>query len=112
MICNLYAATLREYNCYALNSLLYWEIIRYGCEKGFKYFEMGRSHLNQGTYDFKRRWGSKIIPLHYEYLLGKKKEIPYLNPANKNFRLAIEVWKKLPVPLTTFLGSRIIGDIA
>ncbi len=37
--------------------------------------------------------------------------VPELSPRNPKFRLAIEIWKRLPLPLTKVIGPPIIRNI-
>jgi len=40
-----WASSLRSYRPNCPNNLLYWEAIRYGCEKGYRVFDFGRSGI-------------------------------------------------------------------
>jgi serine/alanine adding enzyme len=95
----------------ATMSLLTWEIIRNGCEKGFKYFDFGRSRWDSGTALFKRQWGAQPSPLFYEYYLPGGGSLPDQDPTNPKFRLAIALWKRLPVFAAKALGPFIVRDI-
>lgn len=51
---------------YRPNNLIMWTAIKYACEHGFRYFDMGRTDLeNTGLRMFKSRWGVKEMPLFY-----------------------------------------------
>ena len=97
-----FAATIKEFNKLSINNVLYWKIIEFGCQKGLRYFDMGRSKKNQGTYLYKESWGAQAIPLYYHYLLGPSGSVP--NYDSRLTKLATEIWKKLPVFLTNKLG--------
>jgi hypothetical protein len=43
--------------------------------------------------------------------LKKETPIPELNPGNPKFRLAINLWKKLPLPVTRYLGPLIVKNL-
>ena len=48
------------------NDLLFWTAIQWGCENGFKLFDMGRTDLdNPGLRRFKKGWGADEMPLNY-----------------------------------------------
>jgi len=98
-----WASTLREYNKYSPNMMLYWGFLDYACDNGFKYFDFGRSTPGEGTYNFKRQWGAQPIPLHWYRLGGSdQKEI---DPSNGEFRQKIEtIWSNLPPLLANALG--------
>jgi serine/alanine adding enzyme len=48
-----WASSLREYFSLCPNNLLYWEMLRWGCENGYQRFDFGRSSPDSGTYRFK-----------------------------------------------------------
>lgn len=108
---NPWASSLREYKKFSPNMLLYWTMLEYACNHGYKYFDFGRSTLGEGTYKFKKQWGAEPEPLnwHYIYLNGK--------PTNENelgkskFDKAIQYWQKLPIPVTEILGPMIRKNI-
>lgn len=91
---------------------MYWEVMRTACEAGFKVFDYGRSKVGTGAYSFKKNWGFEPQPLHYEYHLVAATEMPARNPANPRFALAIEAWKKLPLPVANAIGARISPYLA
>jgi FemAB-related protein (PEP-CTERM system-associated) len=108
---DLYAAGLGEYKSLAPGSLLIWEAIRSACERGFAYFDLGRSRWDSGTFFFKRQWRAHPVPLFYEYHLMSGTNVPDVDPTNARFRWAIAFWKRLPVFAAKALGPLIIRDI-
>jgi FemAB-related protein (PEP-CTERM system-associated) len=107
----LYGAGLMEYRSLAPISLLVWEAIRSACERGFAYFDFGRSRWGSGTFFFKRQWGARPMPLFYEYHLANGANLPDVDPTNTSFRWAIALWKRLPVFAAKALGPLIVRDI-
>jgi serine/alanine adding enzyme len=107
----LYGGVLKRYHGYSPMSLLIWEIIRYGCEHGFNYLDLGRSQWGSGTLMFKRQWGAMAYPLFYEYHLPKGGSLPDADPTNARFQLASAIWKRLPFCAAKALGPFIIRDI-
>jgi FemAB-related protein (PEP-CTERM system-associated) len=89
------------------NNMLYWEAIKYGCEKGFKYLDFGRSKWNSGTFRFKEPWGAIPKQLHYLYYLNSLDNMPNLDPSNPKYRTLTKVWKRLPVSIATKMGPKI-----
>ena len=59
------ASTLREYNHYSPNMLLYWGFLDFACKNGYAYFDFGRSTPDEGTFYFKQQWGAKPRPLFW-----------------------------------------------
>jgi serine/alanine adding enzyme len=106
-----WASSLRCYNQYSSNMLLYWSALTFACENGHKIFDFGRSTPGEGTYKFKEQWGAKPIQLYWHYWMRNGGPLPELNPKNPKYQLAIKIWQKLPVSLTRFLGPRIVKNL-
>ncbi len=102
------ASTIRNVNTLSMNMLLYWEVLKFAIEKGYKNFDFGRSSLDAGTYRFKKQWGAKPKQLYWHYWLGESGELPSLNPANPKYALVINLWKRLPLALANWLGPLIV----
>lgn len=92
----------------AANNFLYWELMRWAAERGYRYFDFGRSKTGTGAYLFKTQWNMKIAPLPYQVFLVKKKSVPDFSPANRKFEMATQVWSKLPFWFTKKAGPRIV----
>lgn len=105
------ASSLRPYFHLCPNNLLYWEVIKRACETGYRYFDFGRSTVGSGTYHFKKQWGAAVKPLHWQYVLLKRENIPQFNPSNPRMKVFIEAWKRFPVRLATWLGPRIVRHL-
>jgi hypothetical protein len=106
-----WASSLREYRSQCPNNLLYWRIIEHGIESGRASLDFGRSTPNEGTYHFKEQWGAKPEPLYWEYVMRGGAELPNLSPANPRYRAAINVWTRLPLAVTNFIGPHIVRSI-
>ncbi|ADC62711.1 FemAB family XrtA/PEP-CTERM system-associated protein [Allochromatium vinosum] len=94
------------------NDFMYWEVMRRACEQGVRLFDFGRSKRGTGSFDFKRNWGFEPEPMSYEYHLVRSSQVPDVNPLNPKYRLFIEGWKRLPLPLSRLIGpwlSRSLG---
>jgi serine/alanine adding enzyme len=103
-----WASSLRRYNQYSPNMLLYWSALTFACENGYKIFDFGRSTPGEGTYKFKEQWGAKAVQLYWHYWLRNGGPLPELNHKNPKYKLAIKIWKKLPVPITNIIGPKIV----
>lgn len=93
------------------NYILYWEMIKHGCENGYKHFHLGRSSKDSGGEHFKKKWNAETTQLYWQYYLGSVKAIPQLNVHNSKYQLAIRLWKKLPLQMTICLGPQIARSI-
>ena len=56
-----WASTIRDYNRFNLNMVLYWEVLKLSCEQGCDAFDFGRSTIDATTYKFKKQWGAQPI---------------------------------------------------
>ncbi len=90
---------------------MYWELMRHSCERGLRVFDYGRSKQGTGPYSFKKNWGFEPAPLHYEYHLVKAREMPDISPMNPKYRLFINAWKRLPLPITRMIGPLIARNL-
>ena len=106
-----WAGAIKRYNRLSPNMLLYWSSLEFACNKGFAVFDFGRSTKGEGTYHFKQQWGAAPIQLNWHYWVKNNGPIPDISPRNKKYRLAIQLWKKLPVPVTKILGPPIVRNI-
>jgi FemAB-related protein (PEP-CTERM system-associated) len=104
------AAALRAYRGTAANSLLYWHAIERAIERGQTVFDFGRSTPGSPTFIFKKKWGAEPLRLVWQYHV-RKGDTGAMRPENKKFQLAIELWRRLPVPVTRVLGPMIARGI-
>ncbi|MGH7681247.1 MAG: FemAB family XrtA/PEP-CTERM system-associated protein [Candidatus Eiseniibacteriota bacterium] len=103
-----YAGSRREEFRNGVNDYMYWALLIYGMEHGYKVFDFGRSKKGSGSYDFKRHWGFEPIPLHYQYQLVGQQAMPDLSPKNPKFSVAIEAWKRMPLWMSVRLGPWLV----
>jgi len=106
-----YGGGVAEARGVAGNDFMYWDLMRRACERGVKVFDFGRSKQGTGSFDFKKNWGFEPAPLFYEYFLVKDHEVPEINPLNPKYRLFIQAWKKLPLPLANMIGPHIVKNL-
>jgi FemAB-related protein (PEP-CTERM system-associated) len=107
-----WASSIRDYNSLCPNHLLYWHICEAAVAEGCDMLDFGRSTPGEGTFRFKEQWGASPVPLHWEYRMLRGGGPPNLSPSNPKYRLMIETWKRLPLPLATAIGPHIVGNIA
>jgi hypothetical protein len=86
---------------------MYWMLIKYGWEHGYRIFDFGRSKKGTGSFAFKKRWGMQMTDLSYQYFLVRKPSLPDTSPLNPKFALAIQLWRKLPLSITNRVGPAI-----
>jgi len=91
--------------------VLYWEMVKHACENGFRKYHLGRSTIRSGGEFFKKKWNAFPTQLYWQYILGKKKEIPRLNVDNPKYRVAIDAWKSTPAAITNTIGPYLARSI-
>jgi FemAB-related protein (PEP-CTERM system-associated) len=99
-----YGGALEAYRELGVSTFLYWMLMRYGCDKGFRLYDFGRSKKGTGSYSFKKHWGMTVSELPYRYLLVRQQSMPDTSPLNPKFSLWIRIWRRLPLPVTNTLG--------
>ncbi|HZS35087.1 MAG TPA: FemAB family XrtA/PEP-CTERM system-associated protein [Methylomirabilota bacterium] len=131
-----WASSLRTERWACPSTLLYWEAIRWACEKGFVRFDFGRSSPGSGPYRFKRQWGAAVEPLHWQRSAivrpaprsGAAAAGPAADVASRAAgvaaeptrpdrpgplaRAAVAAWRRLPVALATRLGPVLRGRLS
>ena len=95
----------------AANDFMYWEVMRRAAARGSRIFDFGRSKVGTGAFSFKTHWGFAPEPLDYEYCLLRTREVPDVNPLNPKYKLFIEAWKRLPLPVANLIGPWIARDL-
>jgi FemAB-related protein (PEP-CTERM system-associated) len=107
-----WASSLREYFSLCPNNLLYWEMIRWGCENGYHRFDFGRSSRDSGTYRFKKQWGAKEEPLHWQCITRKAGQATMPHADNNKYRWIIRTWSYLPLSFTKLVGPMVRGQVS
>jgi FemAB-related protein (PEP-CTERM system-associated) len=101
-----YIGTIAEGNRkYNATNYLVTRLQEWGVERGLKRFDLGRSRVGSGPYEFKKHQGFEPTPLHYRYALVKSKQLPSFNPSNPKTEKLRELWAKLPVWATKRLSA-------
>jgi FemAB-related protein (PEP-CTERM system-associated) len=93
------------------NDVMYWEVMRRAADRGCRIFDFGRSKVDTGAYSFKKNWGFTPTPLNYEFKLRVGDTIPDVNPLNPKYRLMIQAWKKLPLPVANIVGPFLVRNL-
>ncbi len=106
-----WAATLREADRYAVNMYLYWSMLEFAEDQGYRIFDFGRSTEGSGTYRFKKQWGAEPVQHYWHYWLRDAGEIPHINPGNPKAQAAVALWQRLPVWLANRIGPHIVKNL-
>ncbi len=105
-----YSGTLKQYRSTCISSAVFWESLQYACEHQADYMDIGRSPLTSGSCAYKTSWGAEAIALYYTYFLKEAGSKPF-DQQSPLIALATTSWKKIPLPLTQFLGPHFIKYI-
>lgn len=104
---NPWASSLRCESRLSPNMMLYFEMLKYACDHGFKTFDFGRSTPGEGTYRFKEQWGAKPFQLYW-YSISENGNTKSVHDSDKSkFDTLIHYWQKIPVSLTKIIGPKI-----
>lgn len=106
-----WASSLQEYRQLCPNNVLYWQAIQQAIAGGCQTLDFGRSTPGSGGFFFKKQWGAEPRPLHWEYRLFSRQDLPDQSPNNPKFRAAIAIWRRLPVRVANVLGPWIVRSI-
>ncbi len=106
-----WASSVRQFNRFGPNMLLYSTVLEFACRQGYRIFDFGRSTPGEGTHKFKEQWGAKPRQLYWHYLMENGEPMPEINPHNPKYRLAIRVWRHLPLRLTRLVGPAVVKNL-
>jgi FemAB-related protein (PEP-CTERM system-associated) len=107
-----WASSLRAFRGLCANNVLYWEIMSRASEEGRRWLDFGRSTRGSGTYHFKRQWGAREEPLHWQCLTRGSGNGALIDSSEGRYGLAARVWSRLPVALTRLVGPAIRGHLS
>lgn len=104
------ASVEREFRSTAANSFMYWELIRRAMLRGQRCFDFGRSTIDSGTFNFKKKWGAIAEPANWQYY-RRKGAIADIRPDGGKYDRMIALWKQIPVGVTRLIGPFIVRGI-
>jgi serine/alanine adding enzyme len=107
VLSNPWASSLRRYSQFSPNMLLYWTMLEYACQKNYRVFDFGRSTVGEGTFRFKEQWGAKPASLYWYRFEHDNHSAADTGQDKNRMTRAVELWKRLPVPVTRYLGPKI-----
>lgn len=95
------SATLKEYYFTRVSDYQVFHALKYAIDNSCSTYNMGRSQIDTGAFNFKKSWGELDIE---EYPIFSSKLRSGIGAKKKKFNLFINLWKKMPVPLTKLVG--------
>lgn len=109
-----YVATLIKGQAGHPNQLLYYEALHQAWMEGYRRFDFCRSQVDSGTFTFKSQWKAKPRGLVYHYPVCRDRSLlPTVGQAQGSwpFHVAEKIWPHLPLPVTQWLGRRLIRQL-
>jgi len=103
-----YGASDSKFNSSGPNNFMYFNLMHWGGQNGYRVYDFGRSRRHSCSYEFKAHWGMVERTLPYEMVLLKRKELPNFSPSNPKYQLAMRVWQKLPLAITRAVGPTLL----
>ena len=104
-----WASSYRRFLKLKPNMFLYWSVLSFAAERGYKLLDFGRSSRNSGTYEFKLQWGAVASDLYWCYWLNREAPVP--DARAEGMQMASRIWRRLPVAFTNVLGPALIRHI-
>ena len=105
-----WASALVEFKRSAPNMLVYWSMLQRAASDGLRVFNFGRCTPGGGTHRFKQQWGGRDETLWwYDHSPTKDAHTP--SPDDGAYSWGPRIWKRLPLPVATALGPRIVRYI-
>ena len=102
-----WASALRKFKRWNANMLLYWSLLAFCTDQGYRRFDFGRSTPGEGTYRFKQQWGAKPVPLRWRKM-GQDDGGQTQRTHKPRLRGQAErIWKRLPQSLCNSFGPRL-----
>jgi FemAB-related protein (PEP-CTERM system-associated) len=105
---SLWSCSRRRFTAMEPTALLNWTILLFAAERGYHIFDFGRSTVGSGPHRYKLQWGSREVPLHWDYWSPQSNNKPELSRANPKYDVFIKLWQRLPLRLTKLLGPSIV----
>jgi CelD/BcsL family acetyltransferase involved in cellulose biosynthesis len=90
---------------------MYWELMRYGRQRGALVFDFGRSKRDTGPYHFKRHWGFTPEPVRYRVWTSDGLPAPMHRAEAGRVQVLRRAWRRLPLPLTRLLGPALVRHL-
>ena len=107
-----WASALRSHKQLAANMLVYWALMQRAIADGAHLFNFGRCTPGSGTHRFKQQWGAHDEELWwYQHGGAGVSATQTPSPDSARYAFATEVWKRLPLSMTSRLGPSIVRYI-
>jgi CelD/BcsL family acetyltransferase involved in cellulose biosynthesis len=91
------------------NDLIQWQALHDAAQEGFHRYDFGEVVAEQaGLADFKRKWGTREVPLQrYYHPAPEDPPDPGAGPTTPLRHAAQRTWQRLPLRATTLVGTEV-----
>ena len=106
----LWSGLLKDYYDLNISHFLYWKVLKYAYQKGYRTVNLGRCQKNSGLYFFKEGFGGKVQPLYQQFYLNGVQQRPPVGAEMEDefkYQIFTRVWRLLPIQLTESIGPRL-----
>jgi len=103
-----WASSLSEFNRTSANMGLYRAFMERAIAEGCTRFNFGRCTPGSGTHRYKLQWGGRDEPLWWYQHTSGGAPAATPSPDHGAFSWGPRLWKRLPLPVATALGPRIV----
>lgn len=103
-----WASALSEFSRTSANMGLYRAFMERAISAGCARFNFGRCTPGSGTHRYKRQWGGQDEPLWWYQHTAGGAPAATPSPDQGAFSWGPRIWKRLPLPVATALGPRIV----
>jgi serine/alanine adding enzyme len=104
-----WASSLREFNKFSPNMLLYWAFMEEVISRKATVFNFGRCTPEGPTHRFKQQWGGTDVPLPWSRWPAA--DTAPSEDSSSPFDLAIAAWQRLPLPVANRVGPILARQI-
>lgn len=105
------ASSLKSHNHLNVNMNLYWRLLSRTIERGQSTFDFGRSSPESGTHKFKEQWGAQPSAAMWQRVQMSDGPSSAPRKESKKMQRLIEIWKRIPVLVTRWIGPPIVRGI-
>jgi hypothetical protein len=88
-----------------------WEIMRDAINNGFLFLDMGRSPADANASKFKGQWGGESQPIYQTVVMSNEQSrsssITGQVQSDERIQLFMQIWPRLPLSVTRFLGPKL-----
>ena len=102
----------KKFSGYHASELAYWNCFEWACKNGFTEFDFGRCNKNQESLiDYKQRWGGNLVDTPYYYSMNKEGAALGIHHSSGKFSIMKTIWKKIPIPITEYIGPKLFKHL-